>query len=254
MKQIHAVEDMKLAIESGESVQSSDGVVMRNRAHRSVEKRPRPVSPDASMIEERKVTNDKSPSPTREDTLRNKLALIDEYEHEAVHGKELDWKARALIAKKATYKARLKRMEEEVGIMDQPYNSELLKYLGDPFRKTPAVKRVKLAPSMWTPPESSFRIGLTMGMDIESEGGKTPKIISHVDFMKKLIGKFPELTKKINQVRKVQSATVMWDRSAEDFYRLAQPQPNQSPGDTDMDDEHVEGGYAAETLDRLSLI
>lgn len=249
MIQRQAIREMEKAIDRREGVGTYE-VMWGNRVYlRQAEKRRfGPDSPDAKFIEDRREANDRSPSPTKEEALRRQLAIIDELEFESSHGKELDWKARALVAKKAAYKARLKDLDM-VGIMDtQEYESDLLKKIGYSFNKG-VPKRMKLDPHSGIPGNSAYHSNniTTMGTDlVDSDGGKIPKIISHVDFMRKLIGKFPDLTKKINPSRRSKNAVDLWDSkfngSPEDFYRFGSLQEDRV--DTDMEDMYVGGdGY-----------
>jgi hypothetical protein len=217
MQRIKEIDDMKMCIVQSDSVQTADVLKIRYEvtSNTTSEKRTRAYSPDPHSIRSRRAVNDKSPSPTKSDTLRKKMRLIESYEAWVAQGGELDKETKAMIAKKSTYQARLDEAESNPteGMMDQDYwddaDAEMEGSPGLAYRyNAPSSKKAEL--SSHHHHRNSRTSGDDMDMDGDPEEPK-PKIIMYNDSIQNLIDRHPEMKQAVNPARKRKTAMDMWD-------------------------------------------
>jgi hypothetical protein len=213
MQRIKEIDNMKMRIVQSDSVQTADVLMIRNKAAgtRTSEKRTRASSPDPSSIRSRRSINEKSPSPTKPDTLRKKMRIIASYESWVAQGGELDKETKAMIENKSIYQARLDQLEHspEPSVMDRDYevDTEMKDSPGLAYRHKTAPSAKRSKPNSYEHQSSSASDD---EMEIDREESK-PKIITHSDFIRKLIDRHPEMREIVNPSRRAKTALGMWD-------------------------------------------
>ena len=216
MQRIREIDDMKMCIVQSDSVQTADVWKIRytTTSNKTSEKCTRAYSPDPRSIRLRRAENDKSPSPTKSDTLRKKMRLIESYEKWDAQGGELNNETEAMTAKKSTYQAQLDEAESNLaeGMMDQDYLVDADATMEDSpslaYRyNASSSKKIELS-------SYHYQNSRTSSDEMDIYGNREqpkPKIITYNDSIQTLIDRHPEMKQVINPARKRKTAMDMWD-------------------------------------------
>lgn len=222
MKRIKELNDMKMRIVQSDHVGTEDVLMIKKNlaSTQTSEKRTRMSSPDNSKIQARREVNDKSPSPTKSEHLRKKLRQIESYETHAAQGGKLDWQAKVMIEKKSDYQTCLNTLETNImdlGDIDAEMEDRPRLALR---QNAPSSKRSKPNHKYHRTSSPSSE---TMDLDSEEHHQELKlNIISHNDFVKKLIERHPEMSQVVNPARWRKTALDMWDEDDDRRMKMAE--------------------------------